>query len=87
VRYNVDFARLGAARRVELTRDRAAAHDQDAIAEADDLRQIIADKQDADSLRRDRSKNAVDLLLRAGIDSVGRIVQHENLRVAHEPAG
>src|ERR1700722_6132825 len=86
MRHDIDLTRLGVARRINFVDDRSAAHDEYAIAEADDLGQVVTYEEDANALRRDLAQDAVDLFLGARVDPVRRIVQHKNFRVSHEPA-
>src|SRR4051794_37338824 len=67
-----------------LTNDKAIAHDEKAMAEAEELLQLRRDEEDRDAPPGELEKNLVDLLLRADIDAARRLVADQEARVAEE---
>src|SRR5262249_8402135 len=64
----------------------AFAQQQHASAEQLDLVELGRYEEDGDSLGRDRSDQAVDLVFGADVDSVGRLVEEEHAHLLREPA-
>ena len=64
---------------------RPLAHHQDAVAHAQDLRQLARDHQDRQALLRELAHQAVDLGLGADVDAAGRLVQDQDARLGREP--
>ena len=64
-----------------------AVPDHHAVGQADDLEEVVADEENADPFRSDFAEKVVDLLLGAGVDASGRVVEDQELDAAGEPAG
>ena len=60
--------------------DRAVAHDQDGVAEADRLLQRVGGQDHADALGGDGAHQLVDLLLGADVEAAGRVVEDQDAR-------
>ena len=65
----------------------ALAHDEDAVAHAEDLGELGGDHDDGDPLLGELGDQGVDLGLGADVDAAGGFVEDENLRLGGEPAG
>ena len=65
--------------------DRAVAHDQDGVAEADGLLQRVGGQDDRDALRRDRADQLIDLFLGADVEAARRVVEDEHLGLGVQP--
>jgi hypothetical protein len=63
----------------------AFAHDQGAVAHAEDLRQLRGDQQDPHAPRREVRDRCVNLLLRRTVDSACRLVEQEDAPARKEP--
>ena len=74
-------------RPAQLADDRAAKHDQHAVAQRDQLLELRRDQHDADAGRRDLVDDGANLGLRADIDADGRLVHDEDLRLGLQPLG
>ena len=64
----------------------ALAHHQHAVADADDLRQLARDHDDADAVAGELVDEAVDFGLGADIDAAGRLVEDQHLGLGLEQA-
>ena len=67
--------------RFELGHDPALAHHEDAVAHAEDLRQLGGDHEDGRALRGQPVHELVDLDLGADVDAPRRLVEDEHVRV------
>ena len=67
--------------------DRAAAHDGDAVAHAEDFRQVARNHQHGQTFLREAADDFVDFALRADVHALRRLVEDEQLRLRREPAG
>ena len=63
----------------------AGVHDEDAVAHAEDLRQLGGDHQDRHALLGEAAHQRVDLGLGADVDAAGRLVHDQDLRVGLQP--
>ena len=63
----------------------AAVHDEDAVAHAEDLRQLAGDHQDRHALLGEAAHQRVDLGLGADVDAAGRLVHDQDARRGLEP--
>ena len=72
-------------RALELAPDLAVAHDQDAVAHADQLLDLRGDHQDAGAVGGEPVDDLVDLVLGADVDAAGRLVEDEQARAAQQP--
>ena len=68
--------------------DHAIAHDQDAVAEHQQLLHLRRDDDDADARGREPGENAVDLILGANVDATRRLVadQYSGARMSTRPS-
>ena len=73
--------------RAQLAGDPSLPHDQDAVAHAEDLRQLGRDHQDRDAVRGELVHQGVDFRLRADVDPARRLVHDQDLRVQRQPLG
>ena len=64
----------------DLAGDAPLAHDQHAVADADQFGQLGRDDDDADAVARQVAQDAVDLGLGADIDAARRLVEEDHLR-------
>ena len=78
------FCSLGS---VEFGRDPAAPHHQDAIAQAEDFRQLRGNEQNAKSLVCELAHDCIDFRLGADIDAARRLVKNKNVRPRRQPLG
>ena len=67
--------------------DAPAAHDDDAVAEPDQLRHFRRHDNHATPLRRERGDEAVDLLLGADVHSARRLVDDHDTRIEQHHLG
>ncbi len=65
----------------DLADDPAVAHDDDAVADADQLGHLRRDDDHRAALRRERGDEAVDLLLGADVDAARRLVDDDDARI------
>ena len=78
------IARLGHLVPRELRHDPAGSHDQHPVREAQDLLDLARDEQDRGPACRQVHQQLMDLVLRADVDTPGRLVGHEHTRLAQE---
>ena len=78
---------LPPARRLEALGDRAVAHDQDGVAEADRLLQRVGGQDHRHAVGRDGAHEVVDLLLGAHVEAAGRVVEDQDARARVQPLG
>jgi hypothetical protein len=71
----------------QLAADAALAHDDYAIAHAQDFRQLGGDHHDRLALIGQAAQQLVDFGLRADVDAAGRLVEEQNIAVARQPLG
>ena len=75
-------SRSSVASRPALAGDPAAAHDEDAVREGEDLLELDRDDQDRDAGVAQRDEPAVDELDRADVDAARRLADDQHLRAA-----
>src|SRR5262245_52325392 len=68
-----------------LADDAALVHHVDAVADAEQLRHLGGDDDDAFALLRQPRDDGVDLELCADVDAAGRLVQDQDLRAGEQP--
>ena len=73
--------------RVKLPFDSSSLHQQDAVAVADDLRDVIGDDDDRHPLCGQVAQDLVDVVLRADVDADGGAVEDEDVRAGGQPLG
>ena len=78
---------LGEPVALDLAADQALAHDEHAVAEADQLGQLGRDDDDADAVAGQIAEDAVDLGLGADIDAAGRLIEKDDARVDRQHLG
>ena len=71
----------------KLAGDAAFAHHHDAVAHAQDLRQLRGDHHDRLALVGERAQQLVDLGLGADVDAARRLVEEQDVAIAHQPFG
>ena len=76
-----------ASRACQLAGDAALAHDEDAVAHVEDLRQLRRDHQDRHAVGGELVHQAVDLGFGADVDAARRLVHDQDLRVQRQPLG
>ena len=72
---------------LHLAGDPALVQHQDAVADADQLRQLRRDRDDADALVGEVAQDGVDLRLGADVDAARRLVDEEHARVDGKQLG
>jgi len=80
---NLLLRRLGA---IQSGGDRAATHDGDSIAHAQNFRQLGRDHEDRNSLRREISHQCMHFRFGADVDSLCRLVENKHRRIGDQPA-
>src|SRR5271170_4568709 len=81
----VDLPRLAARVGFDAMRDRAIAHDDHAVAEADRLLQGVGGQDDREALGGDGADELVDFLLGADVEAARRVIEDENPGLGLEP--
>ena len=71
---------------LEFGGDPALAHDQDAVGEPDDFRQLGRDDDDRFALGREAFDQRIDFRLGADVDAARRLVEKKDLRSGRDPA-
>ena len=72
---------------LDLADDAPVAHDDDAVADADQLRHLGRNDDDRPALRGERDDEAIDLLLGADVDAARRFVDDDELRIELQHLG
>src|ERR1700722_3963983 len=71
----------------QLASDAALSHDDDAIADANDLRKVGGGHLDSSAPVSEVAHDLVDRRLGGDVDSAPRLAEHENLAISREPPG